>query len=152
MDFSLPSIIYLQQIYILEMWENMGYFIYHAELLLSPMSWYHNADVWAFLKPMIMTEHKKMVQMPYLDIRSMLLSGQVPYNTNSSQFFRNRLFQKKNKRGWGHTFLKKFWKKSQSFFCISLYPWKFQAKQSPTLRNLVKLCMLHSSEISRPKN
>ena len=49
---------------------------------------------------MLMIEHIKMMQMPYLDIRSMLLSRQVPYRTNSSQLFWNRLFQKKaNKQG-----------------------------------------------------
>ena len=36
-------------------------------------------------------------------------------------------------------------------FGFSLYPWKFQVKQNSTPGNLVKLCMLHSSEISRPK-
>ena len=54
-----------------------------------------------------MIEHMKMMQMPYLDIRSMLLSGQVPYRTNSSQLFWNGLFQKKKQEGSGHTFLKK---------------------------------------------
>ena len=40
-------------------------------------------------------EHMKMMQMPYFNIWSMLLSGQVPHRTNSSQLFWNRLFQKK---------------------------------------------------------
>ena len=56
-----------------------------------------------------MIEHMKMVQILYLDIRSMLLSGQVPHMTSSSQLFWKRLFQKKqtNRGVWGDTFLKK---------------------------------------------
>ena len=40
---------------------------------------YHNTYVWSFLKLMIMIEHIKMMQIPYLDIWSMLLSRQVPH-------------------------------------------------------------------------
>ena len=47
------------------------------------------------LKLMIMIKHMKMTQIPYLDIWSMLLSGQVPHRINSSQLFWNELFQKK---------------------------------------------------------
>ena len=46
---------------------------------------------------MIMIEHMKVMQMPYLDIWLMLLSGLVLHRTNSSQLFWNRLFQKKKK-------------------------------------------------------
>ena len=48
---------------------------------------------------MLKIEHMKMIQMLYLDLRSMLLSGQVPYRTNSSQLFWNVLFQKKKQGG-----------------------------------------------------
>ena len=57
--------------------------------------------------------------------------------------------RKNTNRGvWGHTFLKK----PYNFFCFSLYPWKFQAKQSFTHGDFVKLYMLNPSEIVRPKN
>ena len=48
----------------------------------SLVSQYHNTDVWTFLKLMVMIEHIK-IRIPYLDIRSMLLSGQVPLWRNS---------------------------------------------------------------------
>ena len=41
----------------------------------SLVSRYHNAAVRTFLKPMIMIEHIKMMQIPCLDIYSMLLPG-----------------------------------------------------------------------------
>ena len=153
MDFLLSSIIFSQQIYILEMREKRGGegFTSHAGVLLSPMSHYHNRDVWTFLKLMLMIEHMKMMQMPYLDIRSMLLSGQVPHRTNSSQLFWNGLFQKKEPNregGWWHTFLKKplelFWLFSVPLEIsgkTKLHPWKFSQKEtlkSSTPENLVK--------------
>ena len=102
------------------------------------MSQCHNTDVWIFLKPMLMIQRMKMMQMPYLDKRSMLLSGQVPYRTYSSQLFWNGLFQKKTNRRVEDIL---FWKKKPwKFFCFSLYPLKFQAKRSSTPENLVKLC------------
>ena len=115
-------------------------FTSHTGVLLSQINRYHITNVGTFLKPMLIIEHVKMIQMLYLDIRSMLLSGQVPYRTNSSQLFWNGLFQKKKQGGL------------RTFFCYSLYSWKFQAKQSSTSGNLLQLCMLHPSEISRPKN
>ena len=54
----------------------------------------HKTDVWTLIKLMIMIEHMKMMQMPYLHIWSMLLSGHMPHKTNSSQLFWNGLFQK----------------------------------------------------------
>ena len=42
-----------------------------CRVLLSPMSRYDSTDVWTFLKPMAIIEYMKMMQMPYLDIRSM---------------------------------------------------------------------------------
>ena len=39
--------------------------------------------------------HKKMMQTPYLHIWLMLLSGNVPHRTNSSQLFWNGIAQKK---------------------------------------------------------
>ena len=94
---------------------------------------YHNTDVWTFLKRLLMIEHMKMMQMLYLDIRSMLLSGQVPYRTNSIQLFWNGLFQKKNREGGSEDIL--FWKKPWNFFLCSvpmkipgktkLHSWKF---------------------------
>ena len=57
----------------------------------SSVSQYHNTDVWTFLKQklMIMIEHIKMMTIPYLDILSLRLSGQVPHRSNSSHLFRN---------------------------------------------------------------
>ena len=118
--------------------EGVEGFTSHAGVLLSPMSQCHNTDVWIFLKPMLMIQRMKMMQMPYLDKRSMLLSGQVPYRTYSSQLFWNGLFQKKINRRVEDIL---FWKKKPwKFFCFSLYPLKFQAKRSSTPENLVKLC------------
>ena len=54
----------------------------------SLLSQYHNTDVWTFLKP-IMKEHIKMMQIPYLDIWSMLLFGQIFHRSNSSHLFWN---------------------------------------------------------------
>ena len=81
----------------------------------------------------------------------MLLSGQVPYRTNSCQLFWNGLFHKKTKKNKkkNRGVEDKLFKRKQIFFDFSLYPRKFQAKWSSTPRNLVKLCMLHSSEISK---
>ena len=118
MDFPLLSIIYLQQIYILAMWKKRRGVTSHAGVLLSPMSHYHNADGWAFLKQMIMIQHMKMMQMSYLGIRSMLLSGQVPYRTKSiaSEW---AIPEKKHTEGLSLTYY--FEKKSQIFFCFSPY-------------------------------
>ena len=62
-------------------------------------------------------EHMKMIQMPYLHIWSMFLSGQVPHRVISSQLFWNGLFQKKKPNrvcvcwegggGLGRTFFRK---------------------------------------------
>ena len=138
-NFPLPSIIYLQQIYIYIYWEygrrgERGGFTSNAGVLLSPMNRYHIKDVWTVLKLILMIEHMKIMQMLYLDIRSMLLYGQVPYRTNPSQLFWNGLFQKKNKQGvWRHTFLKKslelllfFSVALESPGEIKLHPWKFR--------------------------
>ena len=93
MDFpALSSIIYLQQIY----WGcgRRGGVLHppplplHTELLLpsEPVSHYRcmnlpkNDDNYR--------THKK-IQIPYLDIWSMLLSGQVPHSSNSSHMFWN---------------------------------------------------------------
>ena len=85
-----------------------------------------------------MIEHMKMMQIPSLDIRSILLSGQVSYRTNSSQFYWNVIFQKKKTNSGVEDIL--FWKKPWNCFCFSLYPWNFQEKQSSTPENLVKFC------------
>ena len=125
------------------MWEKSGGFTSHAGVLLSPMSGYCNTDVWTFLKLMVIIEHMKMMQIPYLHIWSMLLSAQVPHRTNLCQLFWNVLFQKKKPnrvcvwggegRVWDILFLKKtLW----NCFGFSLYlleisgktklhPWKF---------------------------
>ena len=114
--------------------EEKGGFTSHAGVLLSPISRYHNTDVWTFLKPMLMIEHMKMMQMLHLDIKSMLLSRQVPHGTNSTQLLRNGLLQEKKQMGrvWGHTFLIK----TLEFFLFfsvpleipsktKLHPWNF---------------------------
>ena len=75
-----------------------------------------------------MTEQKKMVQMPYLDIRSMLLPGQVPYNTNSSQFLWNRLSRKKTNMGLRTYFFEKFLKKKRRFFLYFSLPLEISGK------------------------
>ena len=48
---------------------------------------------------MLMIEYIKMMQIPYLDIRSMLLSGQVPCRTNSSQLL-GMGYSRKKTNGW----------------------------------------------------
>ena len=60
----------------------------------------------------------------------------------------NGLFQKKNKQGegWVHTFLKT----PLEFLGFLLYPWKFQIKQSFTLRSSTKLYYT-SPKIDCPK-
>ena len=65
-----------------------------------------------------MIEHMKMMQMFYLGIRSMLLSGQVPYRTKSiaSEW---AIPEKKHTEGLSLTYY--FEKKSQIFFCFSPY-------------------------------
>ena len=149
MGFSLLSIIYLQQIYRLGVWEKSGGGLTsHVEVLLSPMCWYLNTDVWTFLKPMLLIEHMKMMQM----LSWHKVSGSFwasAFRTNSNQLFWKGLFQKKTNRGFEDIL---FWKKPWDFFCFSLYPWKFQAKQSSAPGNLVKLCMLQPLEISSPQN
>ena len=59
-----------------------------SSLVREPVSQY-SCSVRIFLKLMIKIEHIKMIQMPYLDIWSMLLSGQVPHRSNSSRLFWN---------------------------------------------------------------
>ena len=82
----------------------------------------------------------KMMQMLYLYIWLMLLSGQIPYRTNSSQLFWNGQFQKQKPTGWGGGGRVKTTPRIVLvFFCTS---WKFQVKQNSTPGNLVKLCML----------
>ena len=131
--------------------EGVEGFTSHAGVLLSPMSQCHNTDVWTFLKPMLMIERMKMMQMPYLDIRSTLLSGQVPYRTYSSQLFWNGLFQKKTNRGVEDIL---FWKKNPDIFFVFLCTHEnSRQKEAPLLeiwQNYVT--MLHPSEISNPKN
>ena len=138
-----------------------GGFTSHIGVLLYPMSRYHNTDAWAFLKPMLIIEHMKMMQMLYLDIRSMLLSGQVPHRTNSSQLLWIWLFQKKIKGVWGHTFLGKALKFLLLFSVpleipgkTKLHPWKFgiimyvtslrnsKAKKSRPLEILHDFCLV----------
>ena len=55
----------------------------------SLVSQYHNTGVLTFLKLMIMTEHIKLMQIPYLDMCSVLLSGQLPNTRNSSHLHWN---------------------------------------------------------------
>ena len=55
----------------------------------SPLvSWYHK-DVWSFLKLMTKIDHIKIVQILFLDIWSMLFSGQVSHRSISKYFFWN---------------------------------------------------------------
>ena len=116
MDFPLLSTIYLQQIYISAMWKKRRGVTSHAGVFLSPMSHYHNADGWVFLKQMIMIEHMKMMQMFYLGIRSMLLSGQVPYRTKSiaSEW---AIPEKKHTEGLSLTY---YFEKKADFFFVFL--------------------------------
>ena len=41
--------------------KGVSFFTSHVGVILSPMSWYHNTDVWTFLKLMITIEHTKMM-------------------------------------------------------------------------------------------
>ena len=51
----------------------------------SLLSQHHNTDLWAFLKLMVVMI--KVIQIPYLDKWSMLLSGQVSHRSNLSNLF-----------------------------------------------------------------
>ena len=55
----------------------------------SLVSCYHNIAVRTFLKLMIMIEHTEMMQIPCLDLWSILLSVQVSQRSNSSHLFCN---------------------------------------------------------------
>ena len=124
MDFPLP---FTANLYIGNVGEEgVGGFTSHAGVLLCPMSQWHNTDVWTFLKPMLMIERMKMMQMPYLDIRSMLLSEQVPYRTYSSQLFWNGLSQKKTNRRVEDIL---FWKKNPEIFLFFSVPLKIPGKK-----------------------
>ena len=94
-------------------------FTSHMGVLLSPMSLHHTTKVWTFLKLMIMIVHMKMMQTPYLDIWSILISGQVPHRSNSSQLFWNGLFQKKSKQGGG------VWVGGFRTYFLEKKPWGF---------------------------
>ena len=71
------------------MWEKSGGALLPMQGCSSLVSQYHNTAVRTFLKLMIMIEHIKMMQIPYLDIWSTLLSGQVSHMSNSSHLFCN---------------------------------------------------------------
>ena len=72
-----------------------------------------------------MIEHMKMMQIPYLDKNSMLLSGEMPYKTNSGQLFGMGYSRKTNKQeDWGHNFLKKI----LEFFLFFSVPLKIPGK------------------------
>ena len=80
-----------------------GNFTSHAGVLLSLMSWFQNKDVWTFLKPTIMIEHMKMMQMTYLDITQCFFQGKCLIGLIQEWAFP----EKCKLGGWGHTFLKK---------------------------------------------
>ena len=62
-----------------------GGFTFHARLLLSPMSQYHNTDVWTFFKTDANDRaHENDANALSWHKVNMLLSGQAPYRTNSS--------------------------------------------------------------------
>ena len=72
---------------ILGMWGKRRGFTSHAGVVINV-----TINVLTFLKQklMIMIEHIKMMAIPYLDILSMLLSGQVPHRSNPQcHLFRN---------------------------------------------------------------
>ena len=98
-----------------------------------------------------MIEHRKLMQMPYLHIRSMFLSGKVLHRINSSQLLWNGLLHKKKPNKVeveDILFFEKTLGITLIFLCTS---WKFQIKQNSIPENLVKLCMLYPLEISKPK-
>ena len=49
--------------------EKKGGLTAQAGVPLSLRNRYHNTDVWTFLNRMIMIEHMKMMQMPFLNIK-----------------------------------------------------------------------------------
>ena len=119
---------------------------------------YHNTDVWTFLKLVIIIEHMKMMQMPYLTYGQCFFLGKCLHRTNSSQLFRNGLFQKKkpNQTGGRERRVEAilfFEKNPWNCFGFSLCPWKFQVKENSTPGNLVKLCTYVTSlrNFKRPK-
>ena len=80
-----------------------GGFNSHARVLLSLVSQYHKCSCENLPKPDDNDKHMKMIEIPYLDIWSMLLSGQVLHKTNSSQLFWKEwaVPEKTNKQGEG---------------------------------------------------
>ena len=100
-----------------------------------------------------MIEHMERMQMPYLDIQSILLSGQVPHKTDSSQLFWTGLFQKKNqtgreKGGGGGGEHITFLKKSLEFFLFFSVPLEILVKTKLLPWKFGKIMY---EEISRPK-
>ena len=130
-----------------------GGFTYHEGVLLFPMSWYHNIDVWTLLKLMIMIEHMKMMQISYLDIWQCLFLGKCLIGAIQVNYFGMVYYSRKaNKQGRGGAVEDiLFWKKPWIFFVFFSVPLEIPAKQSSIPGNLVKLCMLHPWKTSRPE-
>ena len=53
------------------------------------MTSHYSCSVRTFIKLMIIMERIKMIQIPCLDICSILVSGQLPHRSNSSHLFGN---------------------------------------------------------------
>ena len=80
--------LYIYNKYIGNVGEEEGHYsplpLMHGGMLLpsEPVQQYRCMNLPKTDKLMIMIEHIKMIQIPYLDIWSMLLSGQVPHRRN----------------------------------------------------------------------
>ena len=126
-DFPLTSIIYLQQIYILRMWQKCVC-VWRGGggegLYFSPISQYHNTGVWTFLKPMLMIEHMKMMQMPCLDISSIcFFLGKClvrPIQVNCFGMSYSRKKKQVEKGEWLMTYFHIFMKKNPGIFFVFL--------------------------------
>ena len=83
----------------------------------------------------------------------MLLSGQVPYRTNSSQLLKWTIPEKKIKKlGGGGRGEETLVKRNRGFFCFFSVSMEISGKAKIHPGYLVKLCMINPSEISRLKN
>ena len=129
-----------------------GGFTYHEGVLLFPMSWYHNIDVWTLLKLMIMIEHMKMMQISYLDIWQCFCLGKCLIGAVQVNYFGMGYYsRKKTNRGGEERLRTYFFEKNPEFFLLFSVPLEIPAKQSSIPGNLVKLCMLHPWKTSRPE-
>ena len=111
-------------IYILGMREKKGGFSSHAGVLLSPITRYHNTDVWTFLKLMIMIEHLKWCKCLILTYSQCFFLDKWLIGPIQVNCFRMGYPRRKRQIGGGRGRIEdiRFWKKNLGivlvFLCI----------------------------------